>query len=359
MSQPTQTTAITGTATVGRDVGITTTGWPSGTTFGYQWTLDGVPVTGAVGSSFRLTSATATKRVTVRVTPTSDGHAGATVESAPVAIAAGELTSSGAVAVTSTGSELRPQDVLSATVPTISPAPRRTTVQWYSDDVAIAGATDTSIRVGPEHVGRSIRAVVTARRPGYVPLSITSSPQGPVTNGTVVVDAPGLVGRPKVGNKLEVKSGTATPSDAVSSYAWLRDGVAIPGATGSAYRLAPDDTGTTVGVVITTARTGWASVVTWLPGFAVPESSSVRLKAVGTDDGVVVWFRVSGAGRADGSAPVKVGSVTRTVPVVDGVGRLRVASLRPGVRMVKVSWTGKGQAEPSTATARVKVGGRA
>ena len=67
--------------------------------------------------------------------------------------------------------------------------------------------------------------------------------------GPVFTVQPVLTGTPNVGQTLSVSTGTATGSGTVT-YArqWLRDGVAISGATGATYVAQMADDGTTVTV---------------------------------------------------------------------------------------------------------------
>ncbi len=54
---------------------------------------------------------------------------------------------------------------------------------------------------------------------------------------------PTVTGRPRVGETLHTDGGGWAAEDVSLSYQWLRNGVAIPGATSASYTLSPDDYG--------------------------------------------------------------------------------------------------------------------
>ncbi|MCL2652171.1 MAG: S-layer homology domain-containing protein [Propionibacteriaceae bacterium] len=64
-----------------------------------------------------------------------------------------------------------------------------------------------------------------------------------------------------VGTTLTASAGTWTPSPVTLAYQWLRDGVAISGATATTYKLTPDDAGHKITVRVTGSKSGYPSVV--------------------------------------------------------------------------------------------------
>ncbi|MFI2294463.1 hypothetical protein [Isoptericola sp. NPDC019571] len=68
---------------------------------------------------------------------------------------------------------------------------------------------------------------------------------------------PTLSGSPTVGTAVSVKPGTWNVPHATYSYAWLRDGAAIPGATSSSYRPIAADAGHQLSARITARHTGY------------------------------------------------------------------------------------------------------
>lgn len=66
---------------------------------------------------------------------------------------------------------------------------------------------------------------------------------------------PSVSGTPVVGGLLRARAGSGRFTSLRLTYQWLRDGVEIPQAVGRTYRVAPDDLGTELSVLVTTTRT--------------------------------------------------------------------------------------------------------
>jgi hypothetical protein len=70
------TPVVNNTAIVGNTMTISTGNWqPAGATLTYQWLRDGTAISGATGSTYKLTSADAGKTISVKVTATLAGYA--------------------------------------------------------------------------------------------------------------------------------------------------------------------------------------------------------------------------------------------------------------------------------------------
>ena len=67
---------------------------------------------------------------------------------------------------------------------------------------------------------------------------------------------PTIAGSAVQGRLLTALPGSWSPADVTFSYQWLRNGGAIPGASGPTYRLAATDRGTRIAVRVTAARAG-------------------------------------------------------------------------------------------------------
>ncbi|MDR0432933.1 MAG: hypothetical protein LBH48_06470 [Bifidobacteriaceae bacterium] len=84
-----------------------------------------------------------------------------------------------------------------------------------------------------------------------------------------VVTEPSLSGSPEVGATLTINPGAWVP-DPTLSYAWLRDGVAIPGATTLTYTVDAADAGATIAARITATGNGMKTETRELTGLAIP-----------------------------------------------------------------------------------------
>ncbi|GAA4719031.1 putative Ig domain-containing protein [Nocardioides conyzicola] len=92
-----------------------------------------------------------------------------------------------------------------------------------------------------------------------------------LANGPVVsVSAPTVSGTLAVGSLLTADTGTWTPTPDSFAYQWLRDGVAIAGATGATYTTTTADGGHVVAVAVTAAKDGFASTSATSAAVGIP-----------------------------------------------------------------------------------------
>lgn len=243
------TPTVSGTRVVGGTLKAKTGTWTKKTKFSYQWLRNGVAISKATKSSYKLTSADAGKSITVKVTGKRSGYAtvSRTSADAPLVIKAATPTISGAAG---TGKTLTAK-------PGSWTAGAAFSYQWYAGGKAISGATGDSLVLTGSQAGKQITVRVTGRVDGYATASKTSK----ATAKVLKVGAVSISGTATVGSVLTAKAGTWT-SKTKLSYQWLRDGVALSGATRSSYRVQAADVGTTVTVRVTGKRSGYATVST-------------------------------------------------------------------------------------------------
>lgn len=165
------TPTITGTAKVGATLTAKRGSWTSGTTFAYQWLVNGKPVTGATGTTFKPRASDVGKKVTVKVTGAKSGHTTVTRTSkATSAVVKGTLTTS------------RPTITGTAKVGARLTARRGTwtagttfSYRWYANGKAISGATATTYKLRAADRGKVVTVKVTGTKAGYVTATTTSS----------------------------------------------------------------------------------------------------------------------------------------------------------------------------------------
>lgn len=145
---------------------------------------------------------------------------------------------------------------LSATTGTWYPVPGSIAYQWLRDGSPVAGATSTTYVVTAADAGTELSFESTAQiNSRYTPA--TSLPTATVPGGTVQnVIAPSVSGTAQVGSVLTATTGTWTPARTTVALQWLRDGVAVSGATGTSYLLAASDVSTEISVRATASRSG-------------------------------------------------------------------------------------------------------
>lgn len=247
------TLKITGAVRVGETATATTSGWPSGTSFGYTWLKDGVVIAGATSKAYTLRSSDAGRSITVRVKGSSATNAPTTVTSAKLTVGAGKIRV-GSVSVTGSA---RVAGTLTVTSKGWSPSSATLTYRWNRNGAPIKGATGTTYKLTTQDHTAVITATVTARKTGYSTISTTSSN---VKIGAGILTQTGKVtitGTAKVGSTVRAQPGTWGPGSVTLSYRWNRDGAMIKGATGRDYRLTSSDKGKKITVTITARRTAY------------------------------------------------------------------------------------------------------
>jgi RHS repeat-associated protein len=263
---------ISGTARDGLTLTSTTGTW-AGSPTGYvrQWMrCDGAgancaAIAGGTATTYVLTSADVTKKISVRVTA-SNASGSKQATSAVTAVVAATVPVNSALPVIS-GTAKSGQTLSSTTGTWNGTTPLSFTRQWLRCDGAgancasIAGATGASYLLVAADVGKTIRVVVTAAN-GAGSVAATSAATAVVGVGPPVNVTPAAIsGVVEEGRDLSVTRGTwsgTTPS--AYAYQWWRctpSGCgAIAGATGTLYTLVAADVGRTVTAKVTVSSAG-------------------------------------------------------------------------------------------------------
>ena len=170
--------------------------------------------------------------------------------------------------------------------------------QWLRDGSAISGASARTYSPVSADVGKAVSVKVTGSKVGYAATSRTSSAVivqagQPTTPGTLTAPTPTISGSAKVGNTLTVATGTWQPAPVALTYQWLRDGVAISGATASSYTLVAADSGKSISVQVTGSKVGYTTV-----------------------------SKVSSAVAVEPTQPTTPGTLTGSTPTIKGTARI-------------------------------------
>ncbi len=111
----------------------------------------------------------------------------------------------------------------------------------------------------PAELGHTITVRATATAPGRAPTTVAWTKSDKVVTGTFwIAGNPTISGTLKVGKTLTASPKTSVPTG-VRTYRWLRNGVAISGATKSTYKLAKADKGKKVSVRVYYAQAAYGS----------------------------------------------------------------------------------------------------
>ena len=262
---------LTGAAGVGQVLTANTAGLadPDGiapNTFTYQWLQDGVAIQGATGASYTVLNGNSGHGLSVQVSYLDNtGHSEAMTSYAMTAYG-GTTVTPGTPAVNNnpyggvglSGNALVGQ-WLTANTGWLGDAdgigPNAFTYQWLRDGVAISGATASTYLVdnGDSGHGLSVQVRYTDLGSLHTVETVVSSslvayggvPVAPAGNHSPYGGV-GLSGAAQVGQSLSANTTWLVDPDGMPnpfSYQWLRDGVAISGATSSSYTVANGDSG--------------------------------------------------------------------------------------------------------------------
>lgn len=250
----TPTPTITGNATVGSKLTAKPGTWDSGVALTYQWLRQGVAV--ATGATYTTSSSDLGKSITVAVTGTKSGYKSATTTSTPVIVSMPALSKT--VTPTIKGAT-KAGSTLTANTGQWD-AGVAFAFQWLRDGAIIANQTSTTYLATADDIGRGISVRVVGSKTGYLSSTLTSAVAVIQASVLSKTPTPSLSGTTKAGQTLTAKPGT-WDSGVKLTYQWLRNGVAIKGATKATYKLTSSDKGKKIIVKVTGSKTGYLTVV--------------------------------------------------------------------------------------------------
>lgn len=237
----------------------------------YQWYSNGVAIKGATASTFTPSYLYVGKTITVKITSTSAFYNTATRTTGGVVIVKADAPLGNPTMISSTGL-YQPGAKLSVNtnLPSWDTTGLTFSYQWQiSGD---AGATWTTVSTASTYTlltsqpTQRVQVIITAKKPGYNDRVLT--------RGTTVIDwlgpldatTPPLLSGPAsnivtpVGTPLTVTTGFWNAAGLTFSYEWLRDGVVIPGVTGSTFTPTAAYYGDQVQVIVTAKAAGYEPV---------------------------------------------------------------------------------------------------
>jgi hypothetical protein len=236
----------------------------SGVAYKYQWYRSvpagtpELPITGAIASSYTLTSADYNKLVWVKVAVSKPGYTSEVLGSARlnysvIATDTPVITGTARVGETLTANALTYTPVAPSSAPTYT---------WLRDGVVVSTGTSASYLLKSADYGTKISVRVTATAAGYLSLKLLSPATAKVTKGVFAGTLTATVTQ-------NVRVLTALPSGLTPTpkytYQWLRSGSKIPLATASTYTLTADDYGKQITVRVVASRTNYTSPSSFTP----------------------------------------------------------------------------------------------
>lgn len=255
---------ISGTLAVGNTLSLVSDGTWTGNpapTFSYQWLINGSYLAGEIGPTLLIEAGMETGNIELMVF---GSNIIATVPALSNEI--NNFIPPSIVTPPSVSGSTVEGNLLTATTGTWNGAlPISYTYQWYRYNGVvnngIAGATNSTYTTTNTDVGRQIRVEVLATN-AYGFASSISTPVGPITSAATIpanTIAPVASGTVRIGQTLSSTSGTwtGTPTPTIS-YQWRRNGVAIVGATSSAYVVVGADVPAIIDCLVTATNVAGA-----------------------------------------------------------------------------------------------------
>jgi len=247
---------VSGSPVVGATLTAKPGTWaPAPVTLKYQWYRGTSVIAGATKPTYKLTTADAGTRTTVRVTGSKTGFTGVSRTSTAVTVVR-PLTAAPVPTISGTGVV---GTTLTAKAGTWAPAPVTLKYQWYRGTTAISGATAATYKLLTADSGTKVTVRVTGSKSGYASTAKTSAAVT-VTGAFTASPSPTISGTPTVGQTLTAVPGAWAPAPVTLRYQWYRGTSVITGATGAAYKLAAADAATKITVRVTGSRAGYANV---------------------------------------------------------------------------------------------------
>ncbi|MGC4174964.1 hypothetical protein [Demequina sp.] len=168
----TPTPTVSGTLKSGYTLTAKVGTWaPKASGLKYQWYRNGVAISKATKTTYKLTTSDRGKTITFRVTGSLSGYGTTPVTSAGKYVPKVFTT----VPTPTISGTLKSGSTLTAKAGTWKPTPTKLTYQWYRNGVAIKSATKSTYRLTSSDKGKKVTVKVTATLSGYLTASKTSS----------------------------------------------------------------------------------------------------------------------------------------------------------------------------------------
>lgn len=349
---------VTGVAKVGSVLTTTAGRWrPSDATVTYQWYADSRPIRNATSTSLRLGRGRVGQQITVKVIASKLGYPRKAATSTPTeAVLPGALENTSPPTISGTA---RVDSTLTLSGGSWSPA-AQLRYWWRADGKRIRGATDSTLRLGPDLVGKAITARVIASRTGYDNVSVISAATAPVAPGRFRVTTPPSVhGQASLGETLTVDRGAYRPGRATVAVQWLRGGQPVLNATGPTYRISAADLGSRISARVTLSRTGYTTTaLRTAPTAKLRSQPRIRAR---TDPGahrlrVTVTVRAPGVREVTGEVAARMAGAVQRVTLRHGTATIRLRHLAAGRHTLKLRYFRTDTVERGVLSRSVRIG---
>ncbi|WP_427007077.1 hypothetical protein [Pseudarthrobacter sp. H2] len=150
------------------------------------------------------------------------------------------------------------------------------TYQWLRNGSAIPGATSATFKLTDADIGKTMGLTVYGEAYPYEDAGDTFTAETPVKGHLLTAGTPVSTGTKRVGSVLTVNPGTWSQGTKIS-YRWLRNGVVIPGAATSSYKLTQADLAKRISIKVTGMKPLFTPVTRHIVGAAAVAPSGTSL----------------------------------------------------------------------------------
>jgi hypothetical protein len=248
----TGTPSISGTGAVGTTLTGSTGDWPDGVTFATQWMRNGSSASDT-DSSYTVQGSDLGREMVFRVVASKPGYTSVTANSTGVTVTAGTISPTGTPTISGTaavGTTLTGSNGTWASGLTYA-------TQWYRNGSLVG--TGSSYGLTSSDFGQPIVFRVVGSRTGYTSVTADSASVTVIAGTITPTTTPTISGTATVKKTLTART-TGWMTGLTYSYQWLRNGVDIPNATRSTYKLAKADGKKKISVRVTAERVGYNNV---------------------------------------------------------------------------------------------------
>jgi len=258
---------VSGIPGIGKTLSIA--GLPTADSRSYRWYRNGSPISGAIGSTYKVPTAYLGSAITVKVTSRLAGYASTSALSASVRI--GKPFSATRAPIVSGAAKVG--RAVKASTQAWSPT-ATLSYQWMRNGIAISGAKSSTYYPVAADAGERLSVRVTGKRSGYA-TTIRNSPSQVVALGTIEHDSPEIIGVIRANRHVAVDAGIVTPSSVEVAYQWSLQGVELAGETEALFITTNNDFGKWLSVVVTYSAPGYATTTAEIGARVLRDRASV------------------------------------------------------------------------------------
>ncbi len=241
-----------GVADVGGTLTPKTATWydPQPTSVTYVWMRNDQPLPGRVGGSYTVTEADRGTTISVKLVASHGTYGATSVKNGAATIYFGDLTEDAPPTLAGTP---RVGSTLTLRLGTSTPEATSVDPVWVVGGKVVQPDTpdDLTLTLRPEHEGKTVTVNQRVYRQWWRGTTLRSQVLTVGPADLTLVAQPTIVGVPLLGSTLTVAGAAWSPAADRTSVQWLRDGVAIRGATSNRYVPVAADVGATLTARVT------------------------------------------------------------------------------------------------------------